>query len=204
MPVELGTEQIVDYGQIGASILLMVALGTLSYYFTSRAINAMYHRNLISEGLRGVCQVILRWAIIALVVLVSLQQTGVRITSIWAALSAFVVLIGVGMVAVWSVLSNMLCSLLLLVFRPFSIGDRVEIIEATGGNGLQGKVVNLNLLYTYLLENNRQGKDGAIILIPNNMFFQKTTRRWSGTRTKNLEEAIFKDDSQSMRQNMSL
>lgn len=211
MPTDIEPEQIVDYGveygQIGISLLIVAFLGLVAYLVLRRTLNSMYENDIISESLRGVFSLITKWIIVILVILVSLQQIGVEMASVWATLSAFVVLIGVGFVAVWSVLSNVLCSMLLLVFRPFSIGDKIEILATTGGEGLRGKVVNLNLLYTFILEDTNNHNDNnyrAVVQVPNNAFFQNSIRRWSGTRTKSLEETMFEDDNKSVKQNAML
>lgn len=83
---------------------------------------------------------------------------------IFALLGSIIALIGVGFVAVWSTLSNMLCTLLLLTVRPFRIGDEVELTP----ENLKGKVIDLNLFFTTLLTD-----DGRHVQIPNNFFFQR-------------------------------
>lgn len=83
---------------------------------------------------------------------------------IFALLGSIVALIGVGFVAVWSTLSNMLCTLLLLTVRPFRIGDEVELTP----ENLKGTVVDLNLFFTTLLT-----VDDRHVQIPNNFFFQR-------------------------------
>ena len=65
-------------------------------------------------------------------------------------------------------LSNALCTVLLLVFKPFRIGDRVEL----PAEGIAGPAVALNLAYTILRDD-----AGHLIQIPNNLFFQKVVRR---------------------------
>ena len=209
MILDIETEQLVTYGQIALSISIVLLIGLILYIFIRRSLDALHNKGYLSESIRGGMQVFVRWAIMILVILIALQQVGVQITSVWAALSAFVVLIGVGLFAVWSVLSNALCSILLLVFRPFSIGDKIELIETSGGNGIYGKVVNLNMLYTFILEEKMEEdtndeKPNTVVQIPNNIFFQKVIRRWQGRRTLSLEEIMFQDDEQSIKQNATL
>jgi len=86
-------------------------------------------------------------------------------------------LVAIGFVAVWSVLSNALCSLLLVLFRPFDLDDFVEF----PGEEIQGRVKDLNILYTIL-----ETADGALYQVPNNVFFQKTIKRIPGASHGNL------------------
>lgn len=86
----------------------------------------------------------------------------------FAALGGLLALIGIGFVAVWSTLSNVLCTLLLLTVRPFRVGDELELVP----DPLRGRVVDLNLFFTTL-----QAEDGRLIQLPNNMFFQRAVLR---------------------------
>lgn len=194
MPINFQSETVIEYGQLIGGLAIILLLGLLIFISVRRAIDTAYRRRYISQSVYGILQFVARWTISIVILLVSLQQIGISVESVWAAMSAVIVLLGVGFVAVWSVISNVLCSLLLLISRPFNIGDEIEVIEATGGSGLRGKVVNINLLFTFLEETNEKGEDTtAFVHVPNNMFFQKTIRRWRGTRTWRLEELMFKE-----------
>ena len=194
MTLDFSFNQLSQYGWTTLAILVIILAGLIAYILLRRGLTSLSTNKYISESLAGVLQLMFRWAIIVLVVLVSLQQLGVQMVAVWAALSAGVVFIGVGLIAVWSVFSNALCSLLLLVFQPFRIGDRIEIIEATGGTGLRGKVINLNPIFTYLEEeDNGNGDGGSIVYVPNNIFFQKTIRRWQGIKSERLDEYMFNE-----------
>ncbi len=91
------------------------------------------------------------------------------LSNLWTMLGAVAALIAVGFVAVWSVLSNLSCTVLILFFRPFEIGDELEF---TDPSGLRGKVVNLNFAYTTLRDD-----EGRLVQIPNNLFFQRIVKR---------------------------
>jgi small-conductance mechanosensitive channel len=69
---------------------------------------------------------------------------------------------------VWSVLSNVSCTVIMLVSRPFHIGDEIEV----AGEPITGRVVDLNFIYTTLKDG-----DGRLVQIPNNLFFQKVIKR---------------------------
>ena len=192
MALDFSFNQLNQYGWTTLAILVIILAGLIAYILLRRGITSLSTKKYISESLAGILRILFRWTIIALVVLVSLQQLGVQMAVVWAALSAGVVFIGVGLIAVWSVFSNALCSLLLLVFQPFRIGDQIEIIEATGGAGLRGKVVNLNPIFTYLEEEDK-GDGKSIVYVPNNIFFQKTIRRWQGIKSEQLDEYMFNE-----------
>jgi small-conductance mechanosensitive channel len=192
MTLDFSFNQLSQYGWITLSILTIILGGLVIYILLRRGLDRLSRNQYISTSLAGVLRILIRWAVIVVVLLLSLQQLGVQMTAVWAALSAGVVFIGVGLIAVWSVFSNALCSLLLLVFQPFQIGDRIEIIEATGGTGLRGEVVNLNPIFTYLEEENDDGH-GSTVYVPNNIFFQKSIRRWKGIKSERLDVYMFNE-----------
>ena len=187
---DLNINQMNQFGWSIATSLIIILGGFVAYFLLRRGLNNFAAKKYISDSLAGVLKILFRWTVILVVILLILQQFGVQMTVVWAALSASVVFVGVGLVAVWSVFSNALCSLLLLIFQPFRIGDRIEIIETTGGMGLRGKVVNLNPIFTYLEEEDGNGLE-SVLYVPNNTFFQKTIRRWPSVASERLDEYMF-------------
>jgi len=89
--------------------------------------------------------------------------------------------LGAAFVAFWSVLSNISCTFLLLLFRPFSVGDFIEV----QGEGARGEVVDLNLLYTTL-----ESEGGLLMQVPNSLFFQKVISRRIGQHKRSLEDQL--------------
>ena len=91
------------------------------------------------------------------------------------------ILIAVGFFASWSVLSNAFCSVILLVYQPFTVGHTIELSDAE----VKGKVVNFNLLYTTL-----EAADGELIHVPNNLFFQQPIRKLAGGGGASLDQQL--------------
>ena len=81
-----------------------------------------------------------------------------------------------------------------MVFSPFRIGDEIEIMEPSvldpGKTGLRGKVIDISLLYTTLLEAD-EDESRTLIHLPNNIFFQKAIRCRRGKSTRSLKQALF-------------
>ena len=86
----------------------------------------------------------------------------------FALMGGVLALIAIGFFAVWSTLSNVLCSLFLLTVRPFQVGDEVELLP----DPVRGRVTDLNLFFTTLATD-----DGRLVQIPNNLFFQRVVVR---------------------------
>jgi small-conductance mechanosensitive channel len=106
-------------------------------------------------------------ALWVVVVLVVLNVWGVGVASLWASFISIATLIGVGFLATWTMVSNVTATFFLTIWRPFHLGDDVELLP----ENLKGRVVDRNLMFTQLRED-----QGANIHVPNNLFFQKMFR----------------------------
>lgn len=169
---------IVHYGLIGLSMLITIGLGLIVYVLIRQSLRLLVQTNRLAAPLQIPLQGFVRGLIVILVLLICLQQAGVQVTSLWAGLVTVSAMVAGGFVALSSVLSNLLCTVLIFVFAPFRIGDDIEIIEATGGQGLRGQVVSLNMMYTSIQSVAEDGAHYGVVRLPNTIFFQKTVRRW--------------------------
>lgn len=175
------------------AVFLIVAGGILLHFSICRLLASLATRQHISDTVRQIGKRFSRWTLALLVFLFLLQQFGIKISTIVTSLFAIATLIAIGFIATWSVLSNFLCSFLLMVFSPFRIGDEIEICEVVGGDGLRGRVVDFNMMYTSILEEGEQPEEKrALIRIPNNTFFQKGVKRWKGAERKSIEKHLLK------------
>jgi small conductance mechanosensitive channel len=96
---------------------------------------------------------LVRYALLAVSLVLMLQVVGIQATSLVAVLGATSLAIGL---ALQGTLSNMAAGVMLLLFRPFRIGDSIEVA------GKSGTVRNLNLFMTELASG-----DNVQVLIPN-------------------------------------
>ena len=74
--------------------------------------------------------------------------------------------IGIGLFAQWSILSNITASVILFFYFPYRIGGKVKIID--GDNSVVGIVKNISL-FSVKIEN----EEGQLISYPNNLAIQK-------------------------------
>lgn len=174
---------------LGAKLILILLLAWLSVRLIRRVVDRLVARGVLSARGALVTRGFGRAAILLLALLTLLENLGVSTGAVWATLSAVAVMVAVGFVAVWSVLSNALCGLLLLIYAPFRIGDDVELYDASADKGLRGTVLDMNLLFVKLQELDKGTDDlPAITQVPNNIFFQRAIRRWPGKRTVPLSD----------------
>ncbi|CAN5351192.1 mechanosensitive ion channel family protein [soil metagenome] len=105
-----------------------------------------------------------------------LQRLGVQTTSIIAVLGAASLAVGL---ALQGTLSNVAAGMMLLILRPYRVGDLINI----GGN--VGKVQRLDLFTTQMTDANN-----VKIVVPNKMVFDDTILNLSGQKTRRMEIKI--------------
>ncbi len=105
-----------------------------------------------------------------------LQRLGVQTTSIIAVLGAASLAVGL---ALQGTLSNVAAGVMLLILRPYRVGDLVDI------NNNVGKVSRLDLFFTQMSDANN-----VKIVIPNAKVFSDTMLNLSGQQTRRMELKI--------------
>lgn len=185
IPPEL-KQQIIDFFRASGATIAVVALSFLLYCLCSTGVKRLRENGLLPERMETTLRRVLRSLFIVLAVTLLLHVYGL-LENVMAAIGGVMALVAIGFVAVWSVLSNVLCSLILLIARPFRVGDTLRLPPP---EDLSGKVVNFTLLYTTL-----KLQDGTFAQIPNNLFFQKTIVRKPGDVKIGLGEQLYHEQN---------
>ncbi len=118
--------------------------------------------------------------------LLVLRVLGVSGAVLWGAFTGFATVAAVAFFALWSVLTNVFCALLILITRPFRLLDHIELVESGDKPGLRGRVIDMNLVYVTLEETHPAGGE-SVLRVPNSLFFQRATRRWRGEPVPQLQ-----------------
>ncbi len=125
----------------------------------SRKKNVHLPRELYIRKLVRLTLTILMITVIGIIWEISLTGLSIYFTSIFT-------VIGVGLFAIWSILSNMTASILIFFFFPFRIGAKVKIID--GDNSVTGVIKDIGL-FTTIVELSDQAK----VSYPNNLLIQR-------------------------------
>jgi small conductance mechanosensitive channel len=105
-----------------------------------------------------------------------LQRLGVQTTSIIAVLGAASLAVGL---ALQGTLSNVAAGVMLLILRPYRVGDLIDV------GGRVGKVQRLDLFLTQMSDANN-----VKIVVPNSKVFGDTILNLSGQKTRRMELLI--------------
>ena len=113
------------------------------------------------------------YAVIAVVLIAVLARFGVQTASLVAALGAITLAIGF---ALQGTLSNIAAGVMIIAFRPYSIGDWVEVAGVSGG------VKDVNLFTTVLATG-----DNKKIIIPNGQAWGDIITNYSANPTRRVD-----------------
>ncbi|WP_336989295.1 mechanosensitive ion channel domain-containing protein [Aeromonas hydrophila] len=87
--------------------------------------------------------------------------------------SSFFAVLGVAMVAQWSILSNITASITIFFAFPYKIGDRIRILDKD--DSVTGVITEIGLFYVRVRDDN-----GDLVTYPANLILQKPVRRLEG------------------------
>jgi small-conductance mechanosensitive channel len=104
-----------------------------------------------------------------------LQQARVDTDNLWTTLMTIAAMVAIGFIAVWSLLSNLVASVLILATRLFKPRDDIELMDTPGGVSVRGTVRSVDMMFT-TVEERREDGTTALLKVPNNLFFQKVVR----------------------------
>lgn len=119
---------------------------------------------------------ILNTVLLVLVIIVALSQLGLNTTSLVALLGAAGLAVGL---ALKDSLSHFAAGVMLVLFRPFKLGDFVEV------GGVSGSVDKITIFSTRL-----KTPDNKIVTIPNGKVFGNTMTNFSEEATRRIDLVI--------------
>lgn len=143
----------VQNGFSALEALITLAVGLIVARMVAGAAVKLMRRSKVEEILVSFGGNFLRWLLMAAVLIAALQQVGFQTTSLIAVMGAAGLAVAL---ALQSQMSNLAAGVLLLIFRPFKLGDFID------GAGALGVVKAIQLLNTEL-----KTPDGKAVIIPN-------------------------------------
>jgi len=167
-------EIITVYGLDVVGALAILIIGWIAAGWVGRMVDRGLGRvpNMDST-LRPFLSNIVRWTILAFVIVAVLNQFGVETTSIIAVLGAAGLAIGL---ALQGTLSNVAAGVMLLILRPFKVGDFVA------AGSLSGTVVQIGLFTSEL-----KTADGIYIMAPNSQIWNQVITNYGRNPTRRID-----------------
>ena len=153
--------------------IIILVIGWTAATWAKRGLEAGLARVPMDLTLKPLIASMARYIILVLTLLLVVQQFGVQTTSLIAVLGAAGLAIGL---ALQGTLSNVASGVMLLVLRPFRVGQFVEI-----AGGRQGTVREVGLFTTMLVT-----RDGVYVSIPNSEIFGAVVINFTRERVRRV------------------
>ena len=141
------------YGLNVVAAILIVVIGRLVALGLRKLVRTIMLKNKVDETLVSFTTSLGYVALMAFVIIAALGKLGIQTTSFIAILGASVLAIGL---ALQGALSNFAAGALMIIFKPFRVGDFIE------GGGVSGVVEEIGIFTTEL-----KSPDNKQIIVPN-------------------------------------
>jgi small conductance mechanosensitive channel len=174
--MELGMDLAMQYGlQLIAAIVIFL-VGKLVASWIRKLITRVMNKADVDRIIITFTSNIAYFAVLAFVVVAALGQLGIQTTSFIAILGAAGLAIGMSLK---DSLGNFASGFLMIIFRPFKIGD---VIEAAG---VTGKVDSMQMFTTTLITG-----DNKIIIVPNGKIGNDKIINYSAQPTRRVDLTV--------------
>lgn len=150
--------------------LLLVSGCIIIFYLASKLLNKITHDISVRRALGDVRLLYINrlmnigMVFCCLVVVCLLMGLGYGEISVF--LSSIFAVVGVGMFAQWSILSNITASMIIFFAFPYRVNDRIKIFDRD--DDMTGVIVEISMFHVIL-----QRDDGNLITYPNTLILQK-------------------------------
>lgn len=182
------TEQAATYGP---NLLGAIAVFVIGRWIARIVTNAMIRaakKARVDETLVGFLSNLIYMLLLTAVSISALKQLGVDPTSLTAVLAAAGFAVGM---ALQGSLGNLAAGVMLVFFKPFRVGDVVEVC------GNRGTVVEIQIFNTILLT-----LDNVRIIVPNGKITEGTIQNYSAERERRIDLIIgcgYNDDLKAVK-----
>lgn len=168
---------------------LVLFIGIFLIRMILRLVNRRFEKRKVDVSLRGFLVSIFKFILYAMLLLTVIQTLGFKTTAILGALSGLVLAAGL---ALQGSLSNFAGGVLILLFRPFEVGDYIE-----NPSGTEGTVEKIDLLYTTLTN-----AQGIKVFSPNGALANSVIKNYSKITNRRFDYIIgigYEDNIQTAR-----
>ncbi len=172
--VKEGISLITSYGlKVIGAILILIIGKMVAAWVQKKVAQTLERSGKVDDTLKGFLANLARYLVLIVTVLAVLSQFGIETTSLIAVFGAASLAIGL---ALQGTLSNVAAGVMLLIFRPFKVGDFVE------AGGTAGTVKAITLFVSELAT-----PDNVQILVPNSQVWGTIVKNYSHHTTRRVD-----------------
>lgn len=167
-----------DMGKNLLIALLILIIGRRIIKWVLKLMERSYSKSTLEPMVAKFASSLVKFLLYAVLIVAIVGVLGIPTSSFIAALSAAGLAIGL---ALQGSLSNFAGGVLILIFKPFTIGDYIK--EDTNGN--EGTVVGIDLFYTRLMSS-----DNKTIVVPNGNLANSSLTNFTSQKMRRLDLTV--------------
>lgn len=166
----------VDFGMQALAALVIFFVGRVIARIVTRGLRNLMQSQEVDKILETFVCNLVYWALMIVVVIAAINQIGVQTTSLIAVMGAAGLAVGL---ALQGSLANFAAGVLIVMFRPYRVGDFVEAA------GISGIVLQVQILTTIL-----RTADNKQIIVPNGQIMNSIITNYSANETRRVDMTV--------------
>ena len=181
----------VAFGIDLVAALAMFIIGRIAVGFIVRGVRIAMRKNNVEKTLETFICNLIRWALMVVVIIAAIAHVGIETTSFIAVFGAAGLAVGL---ALQGSLSNFAAGVLIVLFRPYRVGDWIEAA------GISGSVEQVQILTTVLTTG-----DNKQVIVPNSQIMDSIITNYSAKDTRRIDLVIgvsYDDDIDKVRKTL--
>ncbi|MBQ6116382.1 MAG: mechanosensitive ion channel [Oscillospiraceae bacterium] len=171
------TKNVIDFATTyGGKILLAIVVLIVGYFVVKllcRGADKAIDRINTDPTVKNVAKKAVKILLYVILIISVIQVLGVSMSSVVAVLASCGLAVGL---ALQGALSNLAGGLMILIFKPFKLGDYIE------SGGSEGVVSDISIFYTTLMT-----LDNKKVLVPNGDLMNATVTNFSANDTRRID-----------------
>lgn len=181
----------VAFGIDLVAALAIFIIGRIAVGFIVRGVRIAMRKNNVEKTLETFICNLIRWALMVVVIIAAIAHVGIETTSFIAVFGAAGLAVGL---ALQGSLSNFAAGVLIVLFRPYRVGDWIEAA------GISGSVEQVQILTTVLTTG-----DNKQVIVPNSQIMNSIITNYSAKDTRRIDLVIgvsYDDDIDKVRKTL--
>ena len=174
--IEMAKTTGVDFGINVLIALVIFYVGRIVARMLPRGLRKVMESQEVDRILQSFVGNLAYWTIMIFVIIAAINQIGVQTTSLIAVMGAAGLAVGL---ALQGSLSNFAAGVLIVLFRPYRVGDWVEVA------GVSGAVEQVQILTTIL-----KTGDNKQVIVPNSQIMSSVITNYSANDTRRVDMVV--------------
>ena len=178
----------IEYGVQAILAVLIFYIGRMIARMVSNGVRKVMQKQEMDKILESFVSNLVYWLLMTFVIIAAINQLGIQTTSLIAIMGAAGLAVGL---ALQGSLSNFAAGVLIVIFRPYRVGDFVDAA------GVAGSVEQVQILSTVL-----KTPDNKKIIVPNSSIMSSIITNYSANDTRRVDLTVgvsYDDDLDKVR-----